>query len=187
MSPDSPQMPSAGVLRRLAAMLYDGLLLLAVLFIATALLLPLTHGEAVHAGNPLFSTYLLFVTFLFFAWFWTHGGQTLGMRAWRLRVERRDGRAVGWWHALLRFLTALPAWVVIMLGLGRWTVGTQGHPEGILGLVYNLPAWALLGAGALWLVIDNWRDSWRDRFSETRVVLLPKRARTPAGGTAASS
>ncbi len=177
MKSESTDLPSAGVLRRLAAMIYDGLLLVAVLFVATALLLPLTHGKAIDSGNPLFNTYLLFVTFVFFAWFWTHGGQTLGMRAWRLRLQRRDGHAIGWWHALLRFLTALPAWVVIFLGVGRWTLGGDARPEGILGLVYTLPAWALLGAGGLWLLADHWRDAWRDRFSETRVVLLPKRRR----------
>ncbi len=115
--PQAPEnLPHAGLLRRLAAILYDGLLLLAVLFIAGALALSFTGGEAVKAGNPLFTTYLFFVSFFFFAWFWTHGGQTLGMRAWRLRVQQRNGDPITLWQALLRFLVAIPSW--LLLGLG---------------------------------------------------------------------
>jgi uncharacterized RDD family membrane protein YckC len=55
---------------------------------------------------------------LFFCGFWSHGGQTVGMRAWRIRVVRDDGRPLGWPRAALRFgaglLAALPA------GLGLW-------------------------------------------------------------------
>jgi uncharacterized RDD family membrane protein YckC len=55
---------------------------------------------------------------LFFTWFWVHGGQTLGMKAWRLRLVGPGGAAVGWRTALIRFaagvLSALPA------GLGLW-------------------------------------------------------------------
>jgi len=115
-APDSPAPASLFV--RLAALLYDALLLLAVLFVATALLLPLTGGQAMQPHNPFYSTYLLFISFFFFGWFWMHGGQTLGMRAWRLQLRRLDGRPLTWWHVLLRFLTAIPSWALV--GLGYW-------------------------------------------------------------------
>ncbi|WJW74905.1 RDD family protein [Thiohalobacter sp. IOR34] len=115
-TPASPDLPHAGLLRRLAAMCYDSLLLLAVLFVASALVLPFTGGEAVAPGNPFFSTYLLFVCYFFFAWFWIHGGQTLGMRAWRLRVQRPDGGPISWAQALLRFFAAIPS--LALFGLG---------------------------------------------------------------------
>lgn len=111
---------AASLYRRLAAMLYDGLLLLAVLFGATALVLPLTGGQAVHAGNPFFTSYLFFVCFFFFGWFWMHGGQTLGMRAWRLQLQRIDGRPLTWWHVLLRFFSAIVSWAPA--GLGFWWI-----------------------------------------------------------------
>lgn len=114
--PDSATPAPAGLFRRLAALLYDTLLLLAVLFIATALLLPFTHGEAMRPHNPFYSTYLLFVGFFFFGWFWMHGGQTLGMRAWRLQLRRLDGKPLTWWHALLRFMSAIPSWAFAGLG-----------------------------------------------------------------------
>ncbi len=114
----SPALPHAGLLRRFAAMVYDSLLLLAILFIATALILPFTHGNAVPANNPWLTSYLFFVCFFFNAWFWTHGGQTLGMRAWKIRVQRKDGRAITLWQALLRFLVAVPS--LLLAGAGYW-------------------------------------------------------------------
>ena len=105
-----------GLFRRLAALFYDGLLLLAVLFLATLLVLPLAGGAAVQAGNPFFQTYLLLVAFLYFAVPWVRTGQTLGLKSWRLHVERLDGGPLTWWHALLRFLAAAPA--LLLLGLG---------------------------------------------------------------------
>ena len=109
-------LPHCGLLRRLAAILYDALLLLAVLFIATLAVLPLTGGEAIRPHNPLYTTYIFFVGFFFFAWFWTHGGQTLGMRAWRVRVQTRNGQAISWWQALLRYLIAFVSWGALGLG-----------------------------------------------------------------------
>ena len=112
-----PEYPPAGLLRRLAALFYDALLLLAVLMAATALVLPLTGGEAIR-NNPFYTTYLFLVSFFFFAWSWIHGGQTLGMRAWRLRVQRPDGRPITWGQALLRFLTAIAS--LLLAGAGWW-------------------------------------------------------------------
>ena len=105
-----------GLLRRLAAIAYDACLLFAVLFVATALVLPFTGGQAVAPGNRLFFLYLLAVSYLYFAWFWTHGGQTLGMRAWHIRVRASDGGAVTWKRAALRFLVSLLSWGALGAG-----------------------------------------------------------------------
>ena len=107
--PDGKSGRPAGLLRRLAALFYDGMLLTAIMFIATAALLPFTGGEAVPTGDPLYKTYLFFIAFFYFAWHWVRGGHTLGMRAWKLRLYRADGGPLTWWHALLRFLLALPS------------------------------------------------------------------------------
>jgi uncharacterized RDD family membrane protein YckC len=105
----------AGLFRRLIAMFYDSLLLLSVLLLATALAMLITRGT-LHYHNPFFRTYLFMIWFMFYAWFWTHGGQTLGMRAWKLRVQRLDGRPITLWQALLRFLVAIPS--LGLAGLG---------------------------------------------------------------------
>ena len=139
---------SAGLLRRLAAMLYDGLLLIGVLMIATALFLPLTGGEAVVSGrNPVlewvYRAALLALIVGFYGVFWTIRGQTLGMASWRLRVEREDGTLLGWGDTARRL-----AWALVSL--------------------------APLGLGFVWILFDPERRAWHDRLSRTRVVVLPK-------------
>jgi len=123
-------------------MFYDALLLFSVLLFATAAALLVTKGSLDY-HNPFFRTYLFLVCFLFYAWFWMHGGQTLGMRAWRLRVQRFDGSPITLWQVLLRFLAAIPAW-------------------------------ALLGLGYLWILVDKDKLALHDRFSESVIVRLPK-------------
>ena len=115
---DQPAPP--GLPRRLAAVVYDGLLLFAVLFAATALVLPFAGGSAIAPANPLYLLYLLGVSYLYFAWFWTHGGQTLGMRAWRFRVLTQAGEALTWRRAGLRFGCALLSWGALGAGF-LWT------------------------------------------------------------------
>jgi uncharacterized RDD family membrane protein YckC len=109
-------MSKPGFLRRLTVILYDLLLLLAVLFVATALLLPLNAGKAFTAQQFFFPLYLLLVSFLFYAWFWTHGGQTLGLRAWKIRVLTLDRKPISWKQALLRFMAAIVSWGFCGLG-----------------------------------------------------------------------
>ena len=106
--------PPAGLGRRLAACLYDGLVLLACLMLATAAWVALARAAA-PPGDWLFRGYVLLVSALFFAAFWTRG-ETLGMRAWKLRVVGPDGGPPGWGRALLRFAAALLSWLPLGLG-----------------------------------------------------------------------
>jgi uncharacterized RDD family membrane protein YckC len=113
---DTNTLKPAGLLLRLLAMFYDSLLLLSALLIATALALMVTKGTLSY-HNPFFRTFLFLICFSFYAWFWLHGGQTLGMRAWRLRLQRFDGSAITIWQALLRFMVAIPSLAIGGLGL----------------------------------------------------------------------
>ena len=105
-----------GFLRRMAAVCYDGLLLLAVLFFATALILPFNAGQAFVADQYFYPAYLLLVSLLFYGWFWTHGGQTLGLRAWKISLKHQDGSDVNWQQAALRFVAACISWACLGLG-----------------------------------------------------------------------
>jgi uncharacterized RDD family membrane protein YckC len=93
--------------RRLAAIFYDILLLFALLFFASMIVVVPFGITMDHPLHSLYVVYIYVVSFIFFGWFWTHGGQTLGMRAWRVRVQRHDGRSLTWRHALVRFLAAV--------------------------------------------------------------------------------
>lgn len=103
-----------GLLRRLAAMFYDGLVLAAVLMVAGALWVA-AHRAAAAPGDLLFRLYLVAVTALFFAAFWTRG-ETLGLRAWQLRLVGPGGQPPGWGRALLRFGAAILSWLPLGLG-----------------------------------------------------------------------
>lgn len=104
----------AGLWRRLAAAVYDLFLLVGVWIVSVLVLLPF-HGGVAPAGDSWwFRAYLLFVPYLFFGWFWTHGGQTLGMKAWRMRIRHTDGDPVTWERALLRYLGAWLAWLSVL-------------------------------------------------------------------------
>lgn len=122
------EFPAAGLGRRLAAMFYDFLLCTALLMVTTLVykmvqmaiigqtrMRALTEAGALD-GDPLLSTILLFMLFGFFAKFWTHGGQTLGMQVWGIRVQNADGSAISLWQALLRFVVSIASWLCLGLG-----------------------------------------------------------------------
>ena len=107
----------AGLGRRFGALFYDLLVLLGIVFIAA---LPLPWFDQITGGAELGlwikRLYLLGVCFAYFGGFWIKGGQTLGMKAWQLRVIQKDERALGWRDAVKRFTGLCLA--VITLGLG---------------------------------------------------------------------
>lgn len=96
--------PPAGLFKQLIAMLYDSFLIAALLFIATAILLPFNHGDAIN--GPLYNLYLVVVIFVFYAFFWKKGGQTLGMKAWKIRIIDEYGYNPAWSIGFLRLLIA---------------------------------------------------------------------------------
>ncbi len=97
-------------------MCYDALLLFGIFFAATLIILPLNRGQAIAPHDALYTIYLLIVCFFYFGWFWTHGGQTLGMRAWGVRLLGQRPSGVSWGECLVRFLAALVS--LIPFGLG---------------------------------------------------------------------
>lgn len=102
--------------RRLAAFCYDLLLLAALFVVFTLAVLAVRLGAAVPPGSWWFPASLLAIAMAFFCGFWVHGGQTVGMRAWRIRVVRDDGSALTWLRAAARF--GLSVVSVLPAGLG---------------------------------------------------------------------
>ena len=146
------------LLRRLMAMLYDSLLVLALAFAVTAALIAvrvsIEGSEQVRAqGIALQGLYSLGVliavaatTASFFAWFWCKNGQTLGMQAWRIRVDDKNNQAISAQSALIRWCVA---WVSALTA----------------------------GLGFFWALLDPRRQTWHDHLSGTQLVLLPKKAK----------
>lgn len=140
-----------GLLRRLAVIVYDTLLIIGLVFLAiTLVVLAMSSIQGLDQfdpsllrDNPFYIAYLLSIPAVFFIWFWTRGGQTLGMRSWRIRVVTSTGGPLRLNHALLRLLAALLSW-------------------------------GLLGLGFLWVLVDRNRLAWHDRLSGTRLVMTGK-------------
>lgn len=120
-----PPAERVGLIRRLAAIVYDALLLFAVLFLASV---PVTVPLEITVDHPLYPLYVIYiyaVGFGFFGWFWTHGGQTLGMKTWGIAVEDFEGDTLSWGQAFRRYLAAIVSWLPLGLGF-LWSLL---HPE----------------------------------------------------------
>ena len=132
---------------RLLAMLYDLLPLGALWFATAALVLLVRGGAPVTPNSPaafVEFALMLAVGFGYFGLSWRRGGQTLGMRAWHLRLVRHDGEAVPAWGDLVRRYLAAGA------------------------------SLAAFGLGFFWSLIDAERRTWHDLVSHTALVRLPK-------------
>lgn len=166
-------LPPATFVKRALAIIYDGLISIAVLLVATWVYTMIggwitgwdRFEEMAEAGqlsgDPGLTFTLFLVLYLFFAYFWTRIGQTLGMQVWRIRIENLDGTSVSWSQALLRYATAA---TVIFLAL------LAGYYIGSVTLIITLPAII-----ALFLPINGL--SVTDRLSNSVVVQVPKEAK----------
>ena len=147
------QLPSPGLARRLAAIVYDSLLILPMIMVAVAIATGIAVAVTGDPGEDYSATLspavvqLLSVACIvgFYGCFWRLKGQTLGMQAWRIRLRGFDGEPVGYGQVVLRLIGAL------------------------LSL---LP----LGAGFLWCLVDRNHRYWHDYLSRTELELLPRRA-----------
>lgn len=105
-----------GLFRRLAAMFYEILLLLGVLSV-TFIVPHVILGVTLHYSNAVFQQIHFFlVLMLYFCWFWLHGGQTLAMRTWKVRIVDQSGAPLRPAQALLRYLASWPS--VMLAGIG---------------------------------------------------------------------
>ncbi|MFZ4535256.1 RDD family protein [Propionivibrio sp.] len=129
-----------GILRRLAGMFYEILLLSGVL--AITLILPhVLIGAFAHrvATATVLWAHLFLVLLVYFIWFWSNGGQTLAMKTWRIRLVTSAGLPVRPTQALLRYLLCWPS-----LGFG--------------------------GIGIVWALLDRDGQFLHDRIAGTQLV-----------------
>lgn len=168
-----PAVTAAGPARRLAALFYDLLLLGAVLFFGTLVLLPFTGGEAITPQDSgpweaAYRAWLLLLALGYFCLSWVRRGQTLGMMSWKIRLLRDDGGLPRWRDALLRFALACVVTLAALAGL--WALGTAtGWPSVALGVALLLPA----PGNYLPMLGDPAERTLLDRATRCRVVRLP--------------
>jgi len=140
--PANTKAEPAGFGRRLGAIMYDSLLVLA-LWLLTLLVIAMggSTDPAVPQATPAIYVQLVcgLETFLFFYFFWMYRGRTLGMMAWHTHLATASGEALRPKHILLRFLGAL----------------------------LNI---ATLGLGYLWILVDKQKRSFSELLSGTRIL-----------------
>jgi len=173
-TPPSAPTPSArtsdaSLVRRFAALIYEALLLVALLFVVNFALLPLvTPGHAGAAKNLMVPAlperlalfWILFAVLAgYFTWCWSNGRRTLPMKTWRLRLVGADGGPLAPRVALMRYLAA---WFGPLLAVAAYAVLA---PRGLGAHA----AW-LVALGFLWAIVDRDRQFLHDRIAGTRIV-----------------
>ncbi len=146
---DRSEYKSAGVLRRFGAMFYDALLIIALWMVATALLLLLTGGEAITSDRvgALEYVYQAVLITIFVLFFGVF---------WT-----RRGQTLG-----------MTAW---KLHVVRADGARMTWSDALKRLAGACVSFAALGFGYFWIWIDRDRLAWHDRWSGTRVLVLPKK------------
>lgn len=143
--------PSPSLLRHLASMVYDALLVIALIFvvngIALAVSVQLSGGEREVLNPHIGQALIVLCVVAFYSAFWLKDGQTLGMQAWRIKLVSLEGGNPKFSQALLRIAGAA-------LSAG------------------------CLGLGYFWKLFDRNKRYWHDYISGTELVLLPKSSRS---------
>ncbi|MDT8363535.1 MAG: RDD family protein [Nitrosomonas sp.] len=106
--------------RRMLALCYEFILLLGIWFVVSLLFHLVFRDPNAPYFRPLFQFYLLSIGGIYFAWFWTHGGQTLAMQTWRMKLISADGRddRITVQQAVKRYVMAIIG--ISFFGIGLW-------------------------------------------------------------------
>jgi uncharacterized RDD family membrane protein YckC len=167
MTPAAPASPDArtmapGLVRRLACLLYEAVLLFGVLMAAGLLWGALTQQRHALQGKSGLQAFVFVVLAIYFTWFWSHGGQTVAMKAWHIRVVRPGGLPVSQSRALARYLLSW-LWLLPALAIARVS-GLSDMAAIGAAVVIGVLAYA----GLSWLRSD--RQFWHDAACGTRLV-----------------
>lgn len=166
---DVPAVTPVGVFRRFAAGFYDGLLLLALSLLAVAAVLVASGGfsqpvgvlRRASVGETLANLLAISLcTVFYFGHGWRKAGQSLGMKAWKIRVERLDGTLPTWSDTLRRLGFAAPFYLCLLVAV----LALMLHRP-VLAIVMAVP----MAGNVAWML---WRreGALQDRWSATRVV-----------------
>jgi uncharacterized RDD family membrane protein YckC len=162
-APQSALPPVPTIWRRVAALPYEGLLLLALVLIASFPIAGLKGLALTGVPHVVYQAYLFAVTAWYFCWQWQKSGQTLPMKTWRFRVASKTGNSIGWGRALVRFLWALAFFGPACVGIVLFFFPQRLTPA--VTVWFFLPMLATL----LYARFDRERQFLHDRLAGTRL------------------
>jgi uncharacterized RDD family membrane protein YckC len=168
-APPAASLPTPGVARRMAAFLYEGVLLFGVVFAAGFLYSTLTRQDHALRGQTGLQVVVFLVLALYFVTFWSRGGQTVAMRAWHVRLVTDGGAAVTPQRALARYLLAW-LWFAPAL-IAASMAGLHSAAQIFILLIVGVVAYALLA------FLHPQRQFLHDVMCGTRLVTW--RAKSP--------
>ncbi len=140
MTEESQERPS--LKRRMAAFIYEGVVLFGVVFATAFLFGTLTQQRHALKGQHALQAVLFIVLGIYFAWFWTRGGQTVAMKAWHIRLVDLHGQPLSRPRALLRYCLSW-LWFAPAL-LSVWMLGLRSTAATFVILTAGVVAYALL-------------------------------------------
>ena len=169
---DEVRPPLAGTARRYAALLYEALMLLALVFITSFLLTPLVSPGSASSGSLMLPSpagrVVSFVSLFmlgaaFFGWSWSEGRRTLPMKTWRLALVTNDGARPSRRTALVRYAAV---WIGPAFAVAAYALAA---PSGFGAL-----AWPLVGTNWLAAFVDPERQFLHDRIAGTQLIDSPR-------------
>ncbi len=163
--------PTPGVGRRLACFVYEGVLLFGVVMLADYLFATLSQQRHALQQREVGMAFLFVVLGIYFNWFWSHGGQTLAMKTWHIRLVAHNGGAVSQRRAVARYLSSW-AWFLPPLALVQW-IGVAAL--GVGGTAAMVGAYVLVYA--MLSLANSQRQFWHDVWCATRLVDVRPAAR----------
>lgn len=166
----TPTLGTPTVKRRVLAMVYDAFLLLAVEMLAVLLYLLLTGNRQEAAYQHGLKAFMFLVAAAYFIWCWVDSGHTLAMKTWRIKVVQLGHARLPLRTAIIRFLLAWGWFVPALVAYGLFGLHSKGLMA--ISLVLGVAAWALTA------FLDKDRQFLHDKLAGTRLIALPKRARS---------
>lgn len=157
-----PYSTTPSLRRRLAAFVYEGVLLFGVLMLAGLVYGIVTQQRHALIGLHGLQFFVFVVLGVYFGWFWSHGGQTLAMKTWHLRLLTKDGRQVSAARAVLRYLLSW-LWFVPALAWS-YATGVRSAATVAAALLVGVLAYAASSR------LNRQRQYWHDLLSGTRLV-----------------
>lgn len=164
--PAAPPLQAPGLRRRLACFAYEGVLLFGVVMLAGLAYGLVTQQKHALVGMHGLQIFVFAVLGLYFGWFWSHGGQTVAMKTWRVRVLTKNGVALSPTRALCRYLLSW-LWFLPALGFAH-AAGLHTGRSIAAALAVGVLGYAAIGR------LNPQRQFLHDLLCGTRLVLWEK-------------
>lgn len=162
----TPELPPPSLHRRFAAFVYEGVLLFGVVMVTALFYAGIVQQRNAMVGRSGLMAALFIVIGLYFIWFWSHGGQTVAMKAWQIRLVHVGGRPVTPYRALARYLLSWLWFLPACIALYVWHAPTAAMIFCVL--VVGVVAYGLTS------LLNPSRQFLHDALCGTRIIAAPQ-------------